>query len=77
MWNFSKKKESKAHTWRKTGRARGRSWGFGKLGERSQKLQTSSYKSWGCNVLHSDSSNTVLHIESSKESIKGSYHKKK
>ena len=70
-------KEKKSSYMEKTGRAIGRSWGFGKLGERIQKLQTSSYKSWGCNVLHSDSSNTVLHIESSKESIKGSYHKKK
>ena len=58
----NRKKEEKGSYMEKTDRARGRSWGFGKLGERSQKLQTSSCKSWGCNVLHGDSSNTVLHM---------------
>lgn len=58
----TERKKKKAHTWRKQIGPEAGAGGFGKLGERSQKLQTSSCKSWGCNVLHGDSSNTVLHM---------------
>ena len=57
---------------------------MGKMSEgRGQKTQTSSYKinkSWGCNVLHGDYSNTVLHIYMKMAKgvdLKSFYHKEK
>ena len=30
------------------------SWPISEIGKGDQKVQTSRYKSWGCNILHGD-----------------------